>query len=118
MLKLAIALFVSATVARADAQSGCVLPLAPTKHVALSIYKAILDGQETLKQRNSYEIKIDDEGNSWSVYQMPKIGNSMKYFTDKHGRKMETIQVMAGGGGLEMSIDKCTAVISSAHFSR
>jgi hypothetical protein len=118
MFKIALALVASATVAHVDAKPDCALPLAMTKEVALGIYNAVVNGQESPRRRRNYEIKIDDEGDNWSVYQMPKGGNSTKYFTDKDGRKMEIVTVIAGGGGLEMIIDKCTAAISSAHFSR
>ncbi|MFL5240110.1 MAG: hypothetical protein ACJ8EL_21430 [Rhizomicrobium sp.] len=112
------ALATSTIIVRADAESSCTLPLAAKKEVALGIFSAIVSGTQTTKRRHSYETKIDDQGDRWSVYQVLKGGDSVKYSTAKNGQRMETVKVTAGGGGLEMTINKCTAVVSDAHLSR
>jgi hypothetical protein len=114
---IVLAAAVSATVADAQDKQPCVFPLATQKQVALGIFNAIASGRQTVRG-DKYETKIDDQGDSWSIYQVLKGGDSVKEFTGKNGQRSESVNITAGGGGLEMIIDKCTAVVSDAHLSR
>ena len=100
------------------ADSVCPMPLVSKKTVALGIYNSVMHGLETTRQIGRYRTIIEDGGSSWTVFQLPRIGSSVRHAEDASGRKLEIVQVIAGGGGLEMKIDKCTGAITSAHFSR
>ena len=105
----------------AHAQKSCDLPLGPLaekKSVALSIFNAIAKAKETPAKRAKYHIEMTDDGASWSIFESLKGGDSIHYFTNAHGVKMETVRQTFGGGGLGMSIDKCTAAISDVAYQR
>ncbi len=103
------------------ARDACTLPLGPLaakKSVALGIFNAIADGLETPAKRAKYDTKIRDAGGSWSVFEILKDGNSVSLFTSATGVGMETIHETLGGGGLEMSVNKCTAAASGVYFEK
>jgi hypothetical protein len=119
MLKVLIGLVVAAVlVLPAEAQPSCVFPSATSKAVALGIFKAIAHGRQPPKRSGHFVINIEDAGENWLVYQTVKNGDSVKTFVGKDGRAWESVKVTTGGGGLEMTINKCTAVVSDVHLSR
>lgn len=103
------------------AHDVCPLPLGPLaekKPVALGIFNAIADGLELPAKRAKYDTEIRDTGASWSVFEALKGENSVRLFTDSHGVQMETVHITAGGGGLGMSINKCTAAVSDVYYQK
>ena len=118
---LAVACIVSLMPNIATAQGSCTLPIEPLaakKSVALGIFNAITAGLESPAKRARYNITIHDGGVSWSIYESLKGGDSVRMFTDAHGVQMETVHDTLGGGGLEMSINKCTAAVSGVHYEK
>jgi len=94
-------------------------PYVPTKEAAAKIY--LIVGQAMFPKlfptlRKKYPIvSVDDEGEKWSVGQSSPPPKKAQY-TDKKGNQY--IVVSAGGGMLNMSIDKCTSTISEMSFAR
>jgi len=94
-------------------------PYVPTKEAAAKIYLTV--GQAMFPKlfpqlRKKYPIVgVDDEGDKWSVGQSSPPPKNPQY-TDKHGNQF--IVITAGGGMLNMSIDKCTGAISEMSFAR
>lgn len=66
-------------------------------------------GMDSGARDRSYELNIEDDGSQWVVYQ------SMRGYPRHEG---DALVVMAGGGGVEMRIDKCSGAISQLHWSR
>jgi hypothetical protein len=117
---LVVACFAS-LVSTVRAQENCTLPVGPPaakKSTALDIFNAIAGGLETQAKRAKYIIKTQDAGDSWTIYESLKGGDSYHQFTDKNGRQMETVRTTMGGGGLGMSINKCTAAVSDVFYQR
>lgn len=74
----------------------------PTADAATAVYKAIAKGRhDKIKPTNN--ILVNDEGDQWGVYQYPKKDEST--FNRRTG--IETVRVVAGGGTLELEINKC-----------
>lgn len=125
MLKRSVLIFIgclaplASTVAHA--QSTCALPLGPLagkKSVALGIFSAIADGLESRAKRAKYDTEIRDGGDSWSVFESLKGGDSVRLYKSANGVQMESVHETMGGGGVEMSVDKCTAVVSGVYFAK
>ena len=102
----------------AYAESPCERPLVSKKSVAIGIFNSIAGGLESPRTRRKYVIETHDDGTSWSVFQALRGGDSYREYTDSKGRRMEAIQMTTGGGGLGMSIDKCTGAISGVAWQR
>src|SRR5437588_10185088 len=121
-MSLRKALIISACIASlAPAQAACDLPLGPLaakKSVALGVFGAIADGLERPAKRAKYDMETRDAGASWSIFESLKGGDSVRFFKNANGVQMESVHETLGGGGLEMSIDKCTAAVSGVHFER
>jgi hypothetical protein len=84
--------------------------LVPNAHVAESIYRAVARNLDPQVFQKYPIVVVTDAGDHWSVYQTnnappPKAPRS-------------TVMVTAGGGQLDMEIDKCTGAISHAAFNR
>jgi hypothetical protein len=107
-----------ATIGGVNAEPDCPLPLVAKKSVALGIFNSIAQGLETPAKRRKYTIRISDKGDSWSIYEELKNGDYFRTYKNAKGEEMESLQVTAGGGGLGMSIDKCSGAISEAAFQR
>src|SRR5580704_10349090 len=98
-----------------QAQGNCDYPLGPLaakKSVALAIFNAIANGIESPDKRAKYDIKVQDERDSWSVFESLKGGYSVHFFTGANGIRMESMHDTFGGGGLGMSVNKCRATVS------
>ena len=74
----------------------------PTADAAIAVYKAIANGRHD-KIKSANKILVNDKEDHWEVYQYPKKDRST--FNPHTG--METVRVVAGGGTLELEIDKC-----------
>ena len=101
--------------------STCALPLGPLaekKSVALGIFSAIANGLESPSKRVKYDTEIQDAGASRSVFESLKGDESVRLFTDAKGVRMETVHETLGGGGLGMSVNKCTAVVSDVYYQK
>lgn len=84
--------------------------LVPNAHVAESIYRAVARNLYPRVFQKYPIVVVTDEGDHWSIYQTndappPKAPPG-------------TVIVTAGGGQLDMDIDKCTGAISHAVFNR
>jgi hypothetical protein len=94
-------------------------PYVPTKDAAAKIYLAV--GQAMSPKafpalRKKYPIvDVEDDGDKWQMGQSSHSSKPRGY-KDKQGN--EFIVVTAGGGMLNMSIDKCTGAISEMSFAR
>jgi hypothetical protein len=84
--------------------------MVPSKHVAEEIYCAV--GRALVPQnfKRYPNVEIEDEGDHWSVSQtdglpLPKAPPG-------------AVTVSAGGGQLNMDIDKCTGAISHAALAK
>jgi hypothetical protein len=108
--KLLSCMFISLSVVSTCHAATCTFPLAAKKSVALALFNAVADGVETREKRAKYVIKIDDMGDKWEVFE------ELRDDSPSAGRN--AVKVMFGGGGLEMDIDKCSAVISDAGFAK
>jgi hypothetical protein len=84
-------------------------PIVATAETARSIYVAKQRGDKVSPENDTV---VDDEGDHWTVFQYPKRTSASK--TTHAGGE---VAVVAGGGTLEMEIDKCTGAIR-AHYSR
>jgi hypothetical protein len=81
----------------------------PTATAARAIYEAIAKGRnDRIKTANN--ILVNDKGDYWEVFQYPKKTQS---FVRRNG--VETVQVVAGGGTLELEINKCDARVLGAY---
>ena len=98
--------------------STCALPLVAKKSVAIAMFNAIADGVESKDKRRKYTIEVADEGDKWTVFEALRNSYSIRDWFDQHGKPMETVSSTFGGGGLQMSIKKCTAAISNAAFEK
>jgi hypothetical protein len=83
--------------------------IVPTKDTARAIYRAIAAGRHD-KVSSSNDILVNDDGDHWEVFQYPKKGPT---YEDHHG--LETIRVVAGGGTLELDINKCDASVLGSY---
>jgi hypothetical protein len=92
--------------------------LAGKKSVALGIFNAIADGIESRNRRAKYDTQISDAGASWSVFESLKGGNSVGFYKNANGIQIESVHETMGGGGLEMSVDKCSAAVSDVYFEK
>ena len=90
-------------------------PVVPTERAAKEIYITIARALFPRSWRKYPDIFVLDEGEKWSVGQ--RVETAYKTFKDKNGVEMESTTVQAGGGALEMEIDKCSAVVT-VHFAR
>jgi hypothetical protein len=77
-------------------------PMVPTQEVAKEIYLAVAQGRGD-KVDPANLIRVDDDGDHWSVFQFPA--------------DLSSGQIVRGGGTLEMTIAKCDGSIL-AHYSR
>jgi hypothetical protein len=85
-------------------------PYVPSRDVAIAIYRAVAKAIAPDKVKEYPIIHVEDDGDRWTVSQTrreqdPRVKNG-------------EVVVSTGGGGLSMSIDKCTGAVSQAAFSR
>lgn len=79
-------------------------PIVPTADAAREVYKTFAAIRNDLI-RPTNDIRVDDEGDHWIVFQYPKhIDDSA---TDSRGN--EIVHVVNGGGTLALEINKCDA---------
>ena len=83
-------------------------PLAPDAATAASIYLAVEKAIPNKSDIEHYHVKVVDDGDHWTVFRYHLPEPAPDGF----------VTVFAGGGQLEMRIDKCTAAISHAGYSR
>jgi len=91
-------------------EAGVGGPYVPSRRVAVAIFRAIADAIAPNQVRTHPFILVDDEGDHWSVWR--------KHRAPARAAKANEVIVTAGGGGLGMSIDKCTGTVSAVAFSR
>jgi hypothetical protein len=84
--------------------------LVPNAHVAESIYRAVARNLYPRVFQKYPVVVVTDEGGYWSVYQTDNAPPAKA--------PPGTVIVTAGGGQLDMDIDKCTGAISHAAFNR
>jgi hypothetical protein len=94
------------------------LPVVAKKSVALAVFNAIADGLETKSKRSKYIVELRDEGDRWTIFESLRGADSTTSWFDRNGKAMETVRVTMGGGGLQMTISKCTGTISDAAFAK
>jgi hypothetical protein len=87
-------------------------PMVGTADTARSIYLSVAK-QRGDKVSPENDIIVEDDGGRWAVFQYPKHIPAPK----RTATGEEEVTVVAGGGALEMEIDKCTGAIR-AHYSR
>jgi len=91
-------------------------PAVPTSKIAKQIYIAIAKGLYPKTWHKYPRIFVIDEGARWGVGQEPPVP-PVKAFKNAEGETMETVNVVMGGGALEMEIAKCDGAVEM-HFSR
>jgi hypothetical protein len=90
-------------------------PFVAKPETARSIFEAVARGLRGDAYMMAYDIKVREEADHWTVYQMVKPEPGDCGVAPPGAPKC---RVTAGGGGLQMRIDKCTGTISHAHYSR
>lgn len=94
-------------------------PYVATKDTAAEIYatigKAMFPGTFQNLQKKYPKVTVEDQGDKWGVTQTREQPPQTRG-TDGQGR--EFIIVQAGGGMLDMTIDKCTGAVSEMYFAR
>lgn len=85
-------------------------PYVPSREAAIAIYRAVVKAIAPQNVRQYPIIVVEDKGDHWGIGQtrrdqLPRVKNG-------------EVVVTAGGGGLSMSVDKCTGAISEVAFSR
>jgi hypothetical protein len=104
---LALALLLSFTTSVAYAEN-CVQPagmaigpVVPTADAGREVYKTIAHiRHDPIKRSN--DVLAKDQGDHWDVFQYPKHIDGYRVING-----VETVQVVAGGGTLELEINKC-----------
>jgi hypothetical protein len=91
-------------------------PVVITKAEAEEIYVAIARALHPNSWRKYPVIFVLDGGDHWEVGQK-KAGANAKFFRNGNGGETETVTVYAGGGEIEMQINKCDAS-TKVNFSR
>ena len=110
MMILAFVLATSAVAAghqpRCDIRIG---ELVPNTQVARELAEAIIRNRQTAEQRSRYVLRVEQDETGWVVFQsLPDTR------ADRNGK----ITITAGGGGLEMRIDRCNGAMSRVHYER
>jgi len=85
-------------------------PYVANRQVAIAIFKAIADTIAPDQVRSHPVIAVEDEGDHWSVWRRQR--------STAPAPKANEVIVTMGGGGLGMSINKCTGTVSEVAFSR
>ncbi|MEI9932678.1 MAG: hypothetical protein WDM89_19630 [Rhizomicrobium sp.] len=88
--------------------------MVPNKHVAEAIYCAV--GRSFADFKKYPVVIIEDEGDHWSVSQTGGKPTYRVITSTKTG--IQTVPISAGGGQLNMDINKCTGAISHAALNR
>ena len=86
--------------------------LVPNAHVAEQIYRVIVRSLSPKVLQQYPIVVVTDEGDHWAVSQ---TGNEPP---PKAAPGAERVTISAGGGQLNLDIDKCTGAISHAAFNR
>lgn len=111
LLLLALGVLLSPTAGRAATRphiDGYIDgPFVPTEGAARRIYLAARDAIAPGQRSMNLQVKINDEGDHWSVYAIRRVRQQ------DHG-----LVVVQGGGGLGLQINKCSGAVSNAAFAR
>lgn len=112
----------SSNIARAESVPPCPndgyisAMMVPNKNVAESIYRAVGGAFVPWNFKKYPIVLVEDQGDHWSLSQTDGKPSVSVVPTSKPG--VETVTVSAGGGQLNMDINKCTGAISHAALVR
>jgi hypothetical protein len=86
-------------------------PIIATAQTAREIYRIVAHSRRD-KIKRANEVRVNDDGSYWSVFQYPAHLPS-----DRVVNGLEMVHVVAGGGTLEMTINKCDGSLT-VNYSR
>jgi hypothetical protein len=86
-------------------------PLVPTEDAARALYKTIA-GIRHDPIKSSNDILVNDKGDHWEAFQYPKHIDPPRTVNG-----MQIVTVVAGGGTLDLEIQKCDASITG-HYDK
>lgn len=94
-------------------------PFVPTQEVAKKIYIAIATAIAPWNMKKYPIAVVTDDGDHWSVSQTRRYPKRRSPAVVRmEGKTVETVEVSAGGGMLDMRIDKCSGAITYAALDR
>lgn len=94
-------------------------PFVPTPEVAKKIYTAIAAAITPWDMKKYPIVVVTDDGDQWSVSQTRHYPKRKSPAVVRIGGKTtETVEISAGGGMLDMRIDKCSGAITYAALDR
>jgi hypothetical protein len=89
-------------------------PFISTPRAARAVYLAIERDIAPFNLKRYPIVTVHDVGDHWEMSQTRRFPPIRHYSSGR----LETVSVMAGGGMLDLDIDKCTGAISNAQFDR
>jgi hypothetical protein len=89
-------------------------PFISTPRAARAVYLAIERDIAPFNLKRYPIVTVRDVGDHWEMSQTRHYPPARHYSSDRP----ETVSVTAGGGMLDLDIDKCTGAISNAQFDR